>query len=342
MPTVSVVSVEDNTIEEALNRAIDMIDGDQAIRDRKMVAIKPNLCTPKSASSGTTTDPRIVGALIRKVNSLTACQINIVETDNAQTNADETFRRLGYRDLCERYENVRCVNLSKDRKVRVHLDGDILRSILVPESMIFCDCLISVAKLKTHVDYRYTGVLKNQYGLLLSRAKRVQYHGFMSKVIADLNRFYRPDLSIVDGLVGMEGFGPIDGTPKHVGTLIASMDPVAADAVGAQLIGIPPSSVKYLRYAEKKGIGTTRDLRVVGCDLAHVATSFASIPSRYSWLSGIALALGRYSAYVNNVAEVVRLARSALSTVGFSELQRRMSYVALSRLALDTIFRLEE
>jgi len=342
MTTVSVVSVEDDTIEEALNRAIDLIEGDQAIRDKKMIAVKPNLCRPKSSSSGTTTDPRIVEALVRRVNSLADCQINIVETNNAQTNADETFRRLGYQDLCRRYNNVRCVNLSKDRRVQVHLDGDIFRSILVPESMIFCDCLISVAKLKTHVDYRYTGVLKNQYGFLLSRARRVRYHGFMSKAIADLNRFYRPDLSIVDGLVGMEGFGPVDGAPRRVGRLIASMDPVAADAVGAQLIGIQPSSVEYLRYAEKKGIGTTRGLRVVGCDLANRLPSFASIPSRYLWLSSIALTLGRYSTYLNGLAEVVRLARSVLSTVGFPELQRRMSYIALSRLVFETIFKIDE
>jgi uncharacterized protein (DUF362 family) len=208
--------------------------------------------------------------------------------------------------------------------------------------MIFCDCFISVAKLKTHVDYRYTGVLKNQYGLLLSRAKRVQYHGFMSKVIADLNKFYKPDMSIVDGLVGMEGFGPTDGTPKHVGRLIASMDPVAADAVGARLMGIQPSRVEYIRCAEKKGIGSTRDLQIVGCELSEVAVKFAFIPNKYYLLSNVALALGRYSTYVNNLGELVRLARSALSTVGFSELQRRMSYVGLSRLALDTIFRLQE
>jgi uncharacterized protein (DUF362 family) len=212
---------------------------------------------------------------------------------------------------------------------------------MVPESMIFCDCLISVAKLKTHVDYRYTGVLKNQYGFLLSRPKRVQYHGFMSKVIADLNRFYRPDLSIVDGLVGMEGFGPNDGTPKHVGALIASKDPVAADAVGAQLIGIPPSSIEYLGYAEKKGIGTTKGLHVEG-DLARVATKFTSIPNKYYRLGEVALALSRYSMYVNNIAEVTRLARSALSTVGFSELQRRLSFAGLWRLASDTVFRLQE
>lgn len=337
---VSVVKIAEQNIEEAVGTAFDLVNGAECIKNRKMVAIKPNLCRPRSASSGTTTDPRIVEALIQKINSLVACRINIVESDNHVTNADETFDRLGYCELSEKYENVRCVNLSKDRKVRVHLNGDILASLTVPESMIFCDCFISVAKLKTHADYRYTGVLKNQYGLLLSKARRSQYHGFMSKVIVDVNRFYKPDLSIIDGLVGMEGFGPIDGTPKSVGAVIASVDPVAADAVGASLIGIKPSSIPYLKYAEKRKLGTTTDLQIVGCNLKDVTTEFR-FPSRYYWLTKTALAFERYSILLDNFAEVVRLARSALSTIGFSELQRRLSYRGLFRLAAGTITKLE-
>jgi uncharacterized protein (DUF362 family) len=337
---VSVVKIAEESIEEAVDRAFDLANGAEQVKDRKMVAIKPNLCRPRSASSGTTTDPRIVEALIRKVNSLTKCLINIVESDNHEANADETFDRLGYRELSEKFENVRCVNLSKDRKVRVHLNGDVLASLVVPETMIFSDCLISVAKLKTHADYKYTGVLKNQYGLLLSKARRAQYHGFMSKVIVDLNRFYRPDLSIIDGLVGMEGFGPIDGVPKSVGAVIASADPVAADAVGASLMGIEPSSIKYLKYAEKKRLGTTRDLQIVGACFKELATEF-KFPSRYYWLTKTALSLDRYSILVGNFADFVRLARSALSIVGFSELQRRLSYRGLLRMAIDTITKIE-
>lgn len=339
MPLVSIVKSYENDIDEAVNKAVDLISGLESVKGKKSISIKPNLCTPKSSASGATTDPRIIEALIRKINSVVSCKINIVETNNSKANADKTFNYLGYDVLSQKYKNVRCVNLSKDQRVRVHLNGEIFSSIQVPESMIFSDCLISVAKLKTHVDYLYTGVLKNQYGFLLG--SRAQYHGFMSRVVVDLNRFYKPDLSIIDGFIGMEGFGPTDGVPKHVGVIIASKDPVAADAVAARIIGIKPPKIGYVKYAEKKGIGTWKNIKVVGCNVDEVATSFAFIPTRYYYFSKISLALQRYSRYVRNLAEFVSLTRSALSTVGFSAIEKRLSYSALLHLATDTLFRLE-
>lgn len=326
-------------IDEAVSKAIDLVSGLESINGRKTVSIKPNLCTPKSSASGATTDPRIIDALIREINSVLSCKINVVETNNSKASADRTFNYLGYDALSQKYRNVRCVNLSKDQRVRVRMNGEIFSSIRVPESMLFSDCLISVAKLKTHVDYLYTGVLKNQYGFLLG--PRAQYHGFMSRVIVDLNRFYKPDLCIIDGFVGMEGFGPTDGTPKHVGVIIASNDPVAADTVAAKIIGIKPSKIAYLKYAEKKGIGTSKNIEVAGCNIDEVATSFAFIPTRYYYLSKISLALQRHSRHVRNFGEFVSLTRSALSTTGFSAIEKRTSYSGLWRLATDTIFRVE-
>ena len=340
MPLVSLVKSDENGIDKAVNKAIDLIKGLENIKGRKNISIKPNLCTPKSSASGATTDPRIIEALIRKINSVMSCKINIVETNNSKANADKTFDYLGYVVLSQKYKNVRCINLSKYQRVRVHINGEIFSSMLVPESMIFSDGLISVAKLKTHVDYRLTGVLKNQYGFLLG--PRAQYHGFMSKAIVDLNRFYKPDLSIIDGLIGMEGFGPTDGAPKHIGVIIASEDPVAADAVAARIIGIKPPQIGYLKYAEKKGIGTWKNIEVVGCNVDEAATSLSFIPTRYYYLSKISLALQRYSRYLKNFAEFVSLTRSALSTLGFSAVEKRMSYSGLWHLATDTIFRLEQ
>jgi uncharacterized protein (DUF362 family) len=340
MPLVSVVKTDENRIDEAVNKTVDLISGLEAIKGKKNVSIKPNLCTPKSSASGATTDRRIVEALVRKINSVMSCKINIVETNNSKASADQTFDYLGYDALSQRYKNVRCVNLSKDAKVRVHINGEIFSSMRVPESMIFSDCLISVAKLKTHVDYLYTGVLKNQYGFLLG--PRAQYHGFMSKAITDLNRFYKPDLSIIDGVIGMEGFGPTDGAPKHVGVLIASKDPVAADAVAARIIGIKPSRIGYLKHAKKKGIGTWENIEVVGCNVDEVVTSFAFIPTKYYYFGKFSLALQRYSRYVKNFAEFLSLTRSGLSTIGFSAIEKRMSYSGLWRLATNTIFRVEE
>lgn len=340
MPLVSIVKTDESGIDEAVNKAIDLVDGFENIKGKRKISIKPNLCTPKSAASGATTDPQIVLALIEKINSFMPCEIDVVETDNSKATADKTFNYLGYDALSQQFKNVHLVNLSKDKKVRVQIDGEIFSSILVPESMIFSDCLISVAKLKTHVDYLYAGVLKNQYGFLMK--PRAQYHGFMSKILVDLNKFYKPDLAIIDGITGMEGFGPTGGTPRRVGVIIASKDPVAADAVAARVIGIKPSRIGYLKHAEKKGIGTWKDVEVVGCSISDVATSFEFIKARHFYLGRVALALQRYSTYTKNFAELVRLVRSASSTVGFSTLERRLSYSGLWRLATNTVFKLDQ
>lgn len=340
MPLVSIVKTDEDQIAEAVNEAVDLISGLDDLEGKKIVSIKPNLCTPKSSASGATVDPRIVEALIEKIRSVASCQINIVETNNSKASADRMFKYLGYDAFSRKYEDVHCVNLSSDSRIRVHLDGEILSSIQVPESMIFSEYLISVGKLKTHVDYLYTGVLKNQYGFLVG--PRAQYHGFMSKALVDLNRFYKPDLSIIDGVVGMEGFGPTDGTPKPVGVIVASKDPVAADATAAKIIGINPARVGYLKLAKKKGIGAWEKSELVGSSIEEVATPFAFIPARYYHLGRISLALQRYSRYAKNLAEVIRLSRSGLSMVGYSAIKKRMSYSGMWRLAKNTVFTLDE
>ncbi|MCW3975982.1 MAG: DUF362 domain-containing protein [Candidatus Bathyarchaeota archaeon] len=342
MPLVSIVKCDEDRIYEGMDKTIDLIDGFENIKGRENISIKPNLCTLKSSDSGTTTDPKIVDALIRKINKITKRKIRIVETNNSKASADETFNYLGYDLISQKNKNVSCINLSKDPKVRVHINGEILSTIQVPESMIFSDYLISVGKLKTHVDYLFTGVLKNQFGFVLFHGRRPQYHGFMPKIIVDLNRFYKPNLSIIDGIIGMEGFGPIDGVPKRVGVIIASKDPVAADAIAAKIIGIEPSKIEYLKYAERKGIGTQKNIEIVGCDIEEVSTPFSFFPKRYYYLSKVSLAIERYSRYLRNFGELVRLTRSGLSTVGFSAIEKRISYSGLLHLASDVIFKLED
>ena len=338
-PVVSIVKVNGCSIERAVNESIDLVEGFTDLQDKRSVSIKPNLCSLKSVSSGSTTDPRIVEAVIKRVNAETTCKINIVETNNFQASADKTFRTLGFLDLAKKYPNVECINLSNDVKLKASLNGEVFSTLLIPETMLFSDYLINIAKLKTHVDYRYTGALKNAYGFLLS--SRALYHGFMHKALVDLNRVYKPDLSIIDAVIGMEGFGPTGGSPKYVGVILASKDPVAADTVAAQIAGIKPSKIKYLKYAEEKGIGKSRDIEVVGCSIEDVKTNFKFIPLRLYYIGRLSLTIQRFSKQCFNFARLLSLVRSTLSTISFSTLEERSSYMGLLHLAKDTTFRID-
>jgi uncharacterized protein (DUF362 family) len=340
---VSIVKAEPETADRAVEESIELIDGLSDVVGKRNVSIKPNLCKPCSSQAGYTTDLRIVEGVIEKINKTSQCNIQVVETNNAEASADETFRKLGYLHLESEFRNVKCTNLSKDeRKLRMSLNGRIFKTLQVPESMIFSDYMISVAKLKTHVDYYYTGVLKNAYGLLLSRQRRLQYHGFMHEALTDLNMVYKPDLAIIDGMIGMEGFGPVEGRPKHVGVIIASKDPVAADAVGAEIAGIKPSKIKYLRYAEKNGLGEIKDIEIVGSSIEEVKTSFDFIPLKWYLLGKISLSLQRTSRRISNLGRTLSLTRSAMSTIGYSELRNRLSVSDLLRLARDSTFKIED
>ncbi len=183
-------------------------------------------------------------------------------------------------------------------------------------------------------------MLKNSWGLLLLPA-RAHFHGFMKQGIADLNRIYKPDLSIIDGIIGMEGFGPLEGTPKRIGVIVASKDPVSADTVGAQIFGINPPSIKYLEYAENLGIGSMRKIEILGSDLQEISTKIDFIPLKWYYLGRFSLWLQRLYIYCSNSARFLNLVRSSLSTIGFSELKERLSYRAMIRLAKDTIFRID-
>ncbi len=339
---VSIVRAEPETAKSATEESIELINGLQDVVGKRNVTIKPNLCRPCSPLAGYTTDPAVVEGVIERINGISQCNIRVVETNNSEASADETFRKLGYLDLQHMYPNVKCANLSTEGKLRISLGGRIFQTLQIPESMLFSDYLVSVAKLKTHADYCYTGVLKNAYGFVLSRQRRQQYHGFMHEALTDLNTVYKPDLAIIDGMVGMEGFGPAEGEPKHAGVIIASKDPVAADAVAAEIAGIRLSKIKYLKYAEKNGLGETKDIEIVGSSIEEVKTSFNFIPLRWYLLGKMSLSIQRNSRRLSNLGRVLGLTRSAMSTIGYSELRNRLSLSDLMRLARDTTFKIED
>jgi len=337
---VSITKATDDSVEEAVNKAIDLVNGFSNLNGKKTVCIKPNLCGIKSSTSGQTTDRRIVEAIVQKLNSaFPNLKIFIVESNNSRATADYTFKRLGYTDIAQKYPNVECKNLSEDKKVKITLNGQLFSNLLVPETLLFSDYLISVAKLKTHMDFYYSGVLKNAYGFLLTH--RANYHGLMNRALADLNAFYKPDLCLIDGMIAMDGPGPTDGFPKTVGVIIASKDPVAADTVGATVIGIKPSKVKYLKKAEKRGVGTSKNIEIIGCKMEEVQTKFEFIPMKYYYIGRLSLSLQSFSRKCANFAKLLSMTRSGLSMVGFSKVSRRLSYSELLEMVRNTISKID-
>jgi uncharacterized protein (DUF362 family) len=214
----------------------------------------------------------VVEAIIRKLADLPV-KVYVVESDATITNADEAFEATGMADMCRR-KGVEWLNLRHVKeKFKLEIpNGETLKNVTVPR-LVTESAVISAAKLKTHVDTTVTLGMKNMFGLLPDKFKGKYHLKGISKVIVDINTVLKPAITIIDGFVGMEGKGPIDGTPIQMNLIIAGTDPVATDATAARIMGFNPYEITHIRKAHEKGIGKN-EAQIIGQQLETVKRHF--------------------------------------------------------------------
>jgi uncharacterized protein (DUF362 family) len=220
----------------------------------RKVVIKPNLCDVVSWEAGVTTDPAWLPVLAQELRATRPdVHIVVIESDAISAyksfrSCDETFDRLGYREIA-RQHGIELLNLSKTESMEISLEGipmPILMSELFLEEFYF----ISIANLKVHAYERMTGILKNSIGLL-SGSDLAPLHPYLPLLISGLHRLCPPDLSIIDGRIGLEGHGPIIGDPVPMNVIIFSSDALTADVAANKLMLISPEEVPHLRQVAK-------------------------------------------------------------------------------------------
>ena len=262
-------------IEKALTNMLNYMKekGKIEIPDRAKIMVKPNICYVQGYETGTTVDPFIVKCLVEwLLKNHDVENIIIGEADATELNVDVAFKVLGWEDLFKPFPKVHLLNLTKDERVRIRLDGMYFKELGMSMKYMESDFLISVAKLKTHSMCKITCILKNQFGANPIKNKS-RYHKQMDEVIHDLNKVRLPELCIVDGIIGMEGNGPIGGLPKPAGVLIVGDDPVATDHVCAKIVGINPIKIPYLKLAIEQKLGSS-EYEIFGGNIEDIKTKF--------------------------------------------------------------------
>ncbi|MCK4952341.1 DUF362 domain-containing protein [Candidatus Bathyarchaeota archaeon] len=260
-------------LDETLKKAISLLGSFGEIKSP--VIIKPNLCTSVDETGVATTNVKLVEALIKLVlKEDKNLSIRIVESDSGSKFVDEAFEKLGYKSLMERLGNlgfdVSLINLSRSPCVKIKFDGFYFKNPELPKVLTEPKYFISVAVAKTHRLTLVTGVLKNLFGLL-PRKDQTFYHPNINDVIIDLNRLIRPDLCIVDAIVGLEGV--IHGRPRRVNTIIAGKKPVSVDATMARIMGFKPERIRHLVGAERYDLGKLYP-KIVGESLKSATVKF--------------------------------------------------------------------
>jgi uncharacterized protein (DUF362 family) len=252
MSLVSFVKIEKYNTKRAITDALRLINYEFRDDVRKIV-IKPNMCYYWDSSTGQTTDPKLVGALIDVIrdNVSSDPDISIVESDASAMKCKYVFRFLGYEKLAQNYD-VRLVNLSEDTCDPVKVtSGGISFHLMMPRTIQCADLKINVPKIKYSLEkIKITCALKNVFGCN-PYPKKFRYHSKLNEAIVAINKAMKFDLTVIDGDI-VSG-----GQPRRLGLVMASTDQVAIDAAAARVAGVNPTTVKYVQLASKEGLGKT-------------------------------------------------------------------------------------
>lgn len=250
----------------------------------KTVLLKPNLVgfDPLGVMN---TNPAVISAARESFLRLGAARVLIGDGPAMDRDTEGILESVRLGEYVGGLKNV-FVDLNTDDVKRVLLPtrASRLRELYLPKTALGVDFLVSMPKLKTHHWAGVTLSLKNMFGIVPGGCygwpKNVLHWAGIDRAILDVNAAARPDFAIVDGIVGMEGNGPIQGTPKRSNVLILGDDPVAVDATCCRLMGLAPEKVKYLsRAGSFLGHVNSEMIQQLGEDIQSTRSSFTVLPA---------------------------------------------------------------
>jgi uncharacterized protein (DUF362 family) len=256
-------------------KALNMVDAKDSLPIDKPVLIKPNYINDKHPSTGITTDSRVIEGVVKYLRDWEYEDI-IIGEGCGYSDTFRAFKVAGVSDLKDRW-NVKLVDLNKDEFVEVVPSNSLaLKKVKIAKTALN-STVISVPKLKLHGEAEVTLGLKNMMGVMTPKGS--MHNGRLNKNIADLAGIVKPSVTVIDGIFAGEGH-ETSGNPVQMDLVIAGTDPIAVDVVGAAVMGVPPESVKHIRYAVEKGLGISdlNSIEVVGESIEKVRRKFRRSP----------------------------------------------------------------
>ena len=242
------------------------------------VLIKPNLTAEENLwEKGILTGPVFMQALVEEVQKAKPKEVIIAEAIAIGLNTKKAFAANGYEEIA-RATGARLLDLYDGEFEEIKTPrGGLLKSVRVSGEVLRADFFINAPVLKTHFASTLSAAMKNLKGTTTyDEKKRFHYLG-LNKAFTELNEVLKPHLNVVDGLIAMEGDGPIAGTPVGLNMLMAGTDAVAVDTIAARIMGIDPTEVLSLCLAQGMSLGVwdEKDITVLGRSIEEVRHPFA-------------------------------------------------------------------
>jgi len=253
----------------------------------KSVFIKPNLVSDvkEYIQQGSNTDIRIIEAVIKYLSQYPHLKIYLGESEVGTTikgrKVDLALKVMDIPKLQEKY-NFAIINLTQDDQVLIKIPrAKFLKQVKMSQTLMSADLIINLPKIKTHKYATITCALKNMFGVIPDPLKII-YHQNIHQVLADLNKlFYKKMFVVTDGIIGMEGSGPLYGTRRKLDLLVFADNPLFNDAVVAkEIIKVPLSRVKHIQLTNQWAKHNLNQIKLKGdYQLTHKIKPFQPVTS---------------------------------------------------------------
>ena len=282
-------SYNHSLVFEATKKAIELIGGISSfVRPESRILVKPNILMAKEPEFGIDTHPEVVRAVIKILKEIN-CEIFVGDGPsvwgNQAKNVDNVYERAGIKSICEE-EKVSLVKFDKRRwrgkfPLTTWLDN--------------CDYLVSIPKFKTHDLTILTGAIKNLFGLVSGTYKTELHKKYFDRepfagILVDIFQEAKPALTVVDGIVAMEGDGPgTSGKLRDLNLLLASADCVSLDSIMALIMGLEPFDILTTKEAVSRGMGIAdiNSIEIFGEKLEEVIVESFLLPTTSSFKKNI-------------------------------------------------------
>ncbi|MCD7749020.1 MAG: DUF362 domain-containing protein [Oscillospiraceae bacterium] len=289
MERVSVVRCESYdaaVCRQALLEVLEPVGGLDFIKPGMRVGIKANLVAFLKPEAAATTHPALLSALAELIRERGASAVIGDSPGGLYTAAyvKNVYRATG---MYETEAAGAALNMDFGQKQADFPAGRVAKTFQYTAWLDDCDVLIDFCKLKSHGMMGLSAAAKNMFGVVPGTMKPEYHYKYpnpadFARMIVDLDEYFQPALSIVDGVIGMDGNGPTAGDPKPMGLLLASKSPHAVDLACAHLIGLEREDVPTLEAAYERGLIPARwqELDIAGDLESMVVKDFHNVRTK--------------------------------------------------------------
>ncbi len=256
-------------VKEGLTRLLEPLGGiEKFVNPGERILLKPNFVYRVRVSRPAVTHPEVILAMARLVRE--AGGIPVIG-DSPSIHTSQTVAEANGLALRAAKEDIPILTLKRVTQRTLVVAGHKYRLPVSAEAME-CDGILNLPKFKAHRQSTLTFSVKNLYGCVPGKRKAARHFtsggdlDWFSNMLVANATLLKPRLNIVDGVIAMEGEGPVKGTPRPMGVLVAGVDPTAVDSVCCRMVKYPATSLCTIEAARRLGIGSwaESDIELLG------------------------------------------------------------------------------